>query len=189
VSEIGVDVKSFNREIASRTPASGSYANMPAVPRPARSSSPESRATSRRGDAAGMTATIWARHLSAEERRAALVHRPGRGFFLSDAKNIAHDHRHGRTEEKAMLARAPARRSDSLPQKILVETKRLTMGKVFTNLRRCRKTTSIRTHVLRPRGYLALFGVRAPRAAFDQSKLAQKAPCHHAPDSGPYMTP
>jgi len=92
VSEIGVDVKSFKPgDRVAYTGIRGSYAEYAACRGPARSSAARnSETTSRRGDAAGMTALSGARHLSAEEGRRRWFHAArGRGASsVQMAKNI-----------------------------------------------------------------------------------------------------
>jgi NADPH:quinone reductase len=187
VSEIGADVKSFKPgDRVAYTGIRGSYAEYAAVPADRLVLLPPG--ISEQQAAAAMLQGMTAHYLvhdtyPLKKGETALIHAAAGGvglLLVQMAKNIgAQVIATVGTEEKAMLARAAGADEVILyaQQDFEVETKRLTDGKgVHVIYDGVGKTTFDKDlNVLRPRGYLALFGAASgPVPLFDLSKLAQK---------------
>src|SRR6266566_588988 len=187
VSEIGADVKSFKPgERVAYTGISGSYAEYAAVPADRLVLLPPG-ITAEQAAAAmlqGMTAHYLVKSTyPLKKGETALIHAAAGGvglLLVQMAKNIgARVIASAGTEEKAKLARAAGADEVILyaQQDFEVETKRLTDGKgVHVIYDGVGKTTFDKDlNVLRPRGYLVLFGAASgPVPLFDVGKLAQK---------------
>jgi NADPH:quinone reductase len=187
VSEIGADVKSFKPgDRVAYTGIRGSYAEYAAVPADRLVLLPPG--ISEQQAAAAMLQGMTAHYLlydtyPLKKGETALIHAAAGGvglLLVQMAKNIgARVIATVGTEEKAKLARAAG--ADELilyaQQDFEVETKRLTDGKgVHVVYDGVGKTTFDKDlNVLRPRGYLALFGAASgPVPLFDVGRLAQK---------------
>jgi len=187
VSEIGADVQSFKPgDRVAYTGIRGSYAEYAAVPADRLVLLPPG--ISEQQAAAAMLQGMTAHYLvydtyPLKKGETALIHAAAGGvglLLVQMAKNIgARVIATTGTEEKAKLARA-AGADEVIPyaqQDFEVETKRLTDGKgVHVIYDGVGKTTFDRDlNVLRPRGYLVLFGAASgPVPLFDVGKLAQK---------------
>lgn len=187
VSEIGADVKSFKPgDRVAYTGIRGSYAEYAAVPADRLVLLPPG--ISEQQAAAAMLQGMTAHYLvydtyPLKKGETALIHAAAGGvglLLVQMAKNIgARVIATTGTEEKAKLARA-AGADEVIPyaqQDFEVETKRLTDGKgVHVIYDGVGKTTFDKDlNVLRPRGYLVLFGAASgPVPLFDVGKLAQK---------------
>ena len=187
VSEIGADVKSFKPgDRVAYTGIRGSYAEYAAVPADRLVLLPPG--ISEQQAAAAMLQGMTAHYLlydtyPLKKGETALIHAAAGGvglLLVQMAKNIgARVIATAGTEEKAKLARAAGADEVILyaQQDFEVETKRLTDGKgVHVVYDGVGKTTFDKDlNVLRPRGYLALFGAASgPVPLFDVGKLAQK---------------
>ena len=187
VSEIGADVKSFKPgDRVAYTGIRGSYAEYAAVPADRLVLLPPG--ISEQQAAAAMLQGMTAHYLvhdtyPLKKGETALIHAAAGGvglLLVQMAKNIgARVIATAGTEEKAKLARAAGADEVILYalQDFEVETKRLTDGKgVHVVYDGVGKTTFDKDlNVLRPRGYLALFGAASgPVPLFDVGKLAQK---------------
>ena len=187
VSEIGSDVKSFKPgDRVAYTGIRGSYAEYAAVPADRLVLLPPG--ISEQQAAAAMLQGMTAHYLvhdtyPLKKGETALIHAAAGGvglLLVQMAKNIgARVIATAGTEEKAKLARAAGADEVILyaQQDFEVETKRLTDGKgVHVVYDGVGKTTFDKDlNVLRPRGYLALFGAASgPVPLFDVGKLAQK---------------
>jgi len=187
VSEIGADVKSFKPgDRVAYTGIRGSYAEYAAVPADRLVLLPPG--ISEQQAAAAMLQGMTAHYLlydtyPLKKGETALIHAAAGGvglLLVQMAKNIgARVIATAGTEEKAKLARAAGADEVILyaQQDFEVETKRLTDGKgVHVIYDGVGKTTFDKDlNVLRPRGYLALFGAASgPVPLFDVGKLAQK---------------
>ena len=187
VSEIGADVKSFKPgDRVAYTGIRGSYAEYAAVPADRLVLLPPG--ISEQQAAAAMLQGMTAHYLvydtyPLKKGETALIHAAAGGvglLLVQMAKNIgARVIATTGTEEKAKLARAAGADEVILyaQQDFEVETKRLTDGKgVHVIYDGVGKTTFDRDlNVLRPRGYLVLFGAASgPVPLFDVGKLAQK---------------
>ena len=187
VSEIGADVKSFKPgDRVAYTGIRGSYAEYAAVPADRLVLFPPG--ISEQQAAAAMLQGMTAHYLlydtyPLKKGETALIHAAAGGvglLLVQMAKNIgARVIATAGTEEKAKLARAAGADEVILyaQQDFEVETKRLTDGKgVHVVYDGVGKTTFDKDlNVLRPRGYLALFGAASgPVPLFDVGKLAQK---------------
>jgi NADPH2:quinone reductase len=187
VSELGSDVKDFKLgERVAYTGITGAYAEYEAVPA-ARLVRVPAGITDHQAAAAmlqGMTAQ-YLTHSTYPLKKGdiALIHAAAGGvglLLVQMAKNLgARVIATVSTEEKAKLGREAG--ADDLilytKQDFEVETKRLTDGKgVHVIYDGVGKTTFDQDlNVLRPRGYLALFGASSgPVPLFDLNKLAQK---------------
>ena len=187
VSEIGADVKSFKPgDRVAYTGIRGSYSEYAAVPADRLVLLPPG--ISEQQAAAAMLQGMTAHYLvydtyPLKKGETALIHAAAGGvglLLVQMAKNIgARVIATTGTEEKAKLARA-AGADEVIPyaqQDFEVETKRLTDGKgVHVIYDGVGKTTFDKDlNVLRPRGYLVLFGAASgPVPLFDVGKLAQK---------------
>ena len=187
VSEIGADVKSFKPgDRVAYTGIRGSYAEYAAVPADRLVLLPPG--ISEQQAAAAMLQGMTAHYLvhdtyPLKKGETALIHAAAGGvglLLVQMAKNIgARVIATAGTEEKAKLARAAGADEVILyaQQDFEVETKRFTDGKgVHVVYDGVGKTTFDKDlNVLRPRGYLALFGAASgPVPLFDVGKLAQK---------------
>jgi len=187
VSEIGADVKSFKPgDRVAYTGIRGSYAEYAAVPADRLVLLPPG--ISEQQAAAAMLQGMTAHYLlydtyPLKKGETALIHAAAGGvglLLVQMAKNIgARVIATAGTEEKAKLARAAGADEVILyaQQDFEVETKRLTDGKgVHVIYDGVGKTTFDKDlNVLRPRGYLVLFGAASgPVPLFDVGKLAQK---------------
>ena len=187
VSEIGADVKSFKPgDRVAYTGIRGSYAEYAAVPADRLVLLPPG--ISEQQAAAAMLQGMTAHYLvydtyPLKKGETALIHAAAGGvglLLVQMAKNIgARVIATAGTEEKAKLARAAGADEVILyaQQDFEVETKRLTDGKgVHVIYDGVGKTTFEKDlNVLRPRGYLVLFGAASgPVPLFDVGKLAQK---------------
>jgi len=187
VSEIGADVKSFKPgDRVAYTGIRGSYAEYAAVPADRLVLLPPG--ISEQQAAAAMLQGMTAHYLlydtyPLKKGETALIHAAAGGvglLLVQMAKNIgARVIATAGTEEKAKLARAAGADEVILyaQQDFEVETKRLTDGKgVHVVYDGVGKTTFDKDlNVLRPRGYLVLFGAASgPVPLFDVGKLAQK---------------
>jgi len=187
VSEIGADVKSFKPgDRVAYTGIRGSYAEYAAVPADRLVLLPPG--ISEQQAAAAMLQGMTAHYLvydtyPLKKGETALIHAAAGGvglLLVQMAKNIgARVIATAGTEEKAKLARAAGADEVILyaQQDFEVETKRLTDGKgVHVIYDGVGKTTFDKDlNVLRPRGYLVLFGAASgPVPLFDIGKLAQK---------------
>ena len=187
VSEIGADVQSFKPgDRVAYTGIRGSYAEYAAVPADRLVLLPPG--ISEQQAAAAMLQGMTAHYLvydtyPLKKGETALIHAAAGGvglLLVQMAKNIgARVIATAGTEEKAKLARAAGADEVILyaQQDFEVETKRLTDGKgVHVVYDGVGKTTFDKDlNVLRPRGYLALFGAASgPVPLFDVGKLAQK---------------
>ena len=187
VSEIGADVKSFKPgDRVAYTGIRGSYAEYAAVPADRLVLLPPG--ISEQQAAAAMLQGMTAHYLvydtyPLKKGETALIHAAAGGvglLLVQMAKNIgARVIATAGTEEKARLARAAGADEVILyaQQDFEVETKRLTDGKgVHVIYDGVGKTTFEKDlNVLRPRGYLVLFGAASgPVPLFDVGKLAQK---------------
>ena len=187
VSEIGADVKSFKPgDRVAYTGIRGSYAEYAAVPADRLVLLPPG--ISEQQAAAAMLQGMTAHYLvydtyPLKKGETALIHAAAGGvglLLVQMAKNIgARVIATTGTEEKAKLARAAGADEVILyaQQDFEVETKRLTDGKgVHVIYDGVGKTTFEKDlNVLRPRGYLVLFGAASgPVPLFDVGKLAQK---------------
>jgi NADPH2:quinone reductase len=187
VSEIGADVKSFKPgDRVAYTGVRGSYAEYAAVPADRLVHLPSG--ISEQQAAAAMLQGMTAHYLvydtyPLKKGETALIHAAAGGvglLLVQMAKNIgARVIATAGTEEKAKLARAAGADEVILyaQQDFEVETKRLTDGKgVHVIYDGVGKTTFDKDlNVLRPRGYLVLFGAASgPVPLFDVGKLAQK---------------
>ena len=187
VSEIGADVKSFKPgDRVAYTGIRGSYAEYAAVPADRLVLLPPG--ISEQQAAAAMLQGMTAHYLlydtyPLKKGETALIHAAAGGvglLLVQMAKNIgARVIATAGTEEKAKLARAAGADEVILyaQQDFEVETKRLTDGKgVHVIYDGVGKTTFDKDlNVLRPRGYLVLFGAASgPAPLFDVGKLAQK---------------
>jgi NADPH2:quinone reductase len=187
VSEIGADVKSFKAgDRVAYTGIRGSYAEYAAVP--ADRLVPLPPGITEQQAAAAMLQGMTAHYLvydtyPLKKGETALIHAAAGGvglLLVQMAKNIgARVIATVGTEEKAKLARTAGADEVILyaQQDFEVETKRLTDGKgVHVIYDGVGKTTFDKNlNVLRPRGYLALFGAASgPVPLFDLSRLAQK---------------
>ena len=187
VSEIGADVKSFKPgDRVAYTGIRGSYAEYAAVPADRLVLLPPG--ISEQQAAAAMLQGMTAHYLvydtyPLKKGETALIHAAAGGvglLLVQMAKNIgARVIATAGTEEKAKLARAAGADEVILyaQQDFEVETKRLTDGKgVHVIYDGVGKTTFDKDlNVLRPRGYLVLFGASSgPVPLFDVGKLAQK---------------
>ncbi len=187
VSEIGADVKSFKPgDRVAYTGIRGSYAEYAAVPADRLVLLPPG--ISEQQAAAAMLQGMTAHYLvydtyPLKKGETALIHAAAGGvglLLVQMAKNIgARVIASAGTEEKAKLARAAGADEVILyaQQDFEVETKRLTDGKgVHVIYDGVGKTTFDKDlNVLRPRGYLVLFGAASgPVPLFDVGKLAQK---------------
>ena len=187
VSEIGADVKSFKPgDRVAYTGIRGSYAEYAAVPAERLVLLPPG--ISEQQAAAAMLQGMTAHYLvydtyPLKKGETALIHAAAGGvglLLVQMAKNIgARVIATAGTEEKAKLARAAGADEVILyaQQDFEVETKRLTDGKgVHVIYDGVGKTTFDKDlNVLRPRGYLVLFGAASgPVPLFDVGKLAQK---------------
>ena len=187
VSEIGADVKSFKPgDRVAYTGIRGSYAEYAAVPADRLVLLPPG--ISEQQAAAAMLQGMTAHYLvydtyPLKKGETALIHAAAGGvglLLVQIAKNIgARVIATTGTEEKAKLARAAGADEVILyaQQDFEVETKRLTDGKgVHVIYDGVGKTTFEKDlNVLRPRGYLVLFGAASgPVPLFDVGKLAQK---------------
>ena len=187
VSEIGADVKSFKPgDRVAYTGIRGSYAEYAAVPADRLVLLPPG--ISEQQAAAAMLQGMTAHYLvydtyPLKKGETALIHAAAGGvglLLVQMAKNIgARVIATAGTEEKAKLARVAGADEVILyaQQDFEVETKRLTDGKgVHVVYDGVGKTTFDKDlNVLRPRGYLALFGAASgPVPLFDVGKLAQK---------------
>jgi NADPH2:quinone reductase len=187
VGEIGADVKSFKPgDRVAYTGIRGSYAEYAAVPSDRLVLLPPG--ISEQQAAAAMLQGMTAHYLlydtyPLKKGETALIHAAAGGvglLLVQMAKNIgARVIATVGTEEKATLARE-AGADDVIfysQQDFEVETKRLTYGKgVHVIYDGVGKTTFDKDlDVLRPRGYLVLFGAASgPVPLFDLGKLAQK---------------
>ncbi|HWX55449.1 MAG TPA: quinone oxidoreductase [Verrucomicrobiae bacterium] len=187
VSEIGSDVKSLKvGDRVAYTGTLGSYAEYAAVPADRLVKIPQG--VDDRQAAAAMLQGMTAHYLlygsyPLKKGETALIHAAagGMGLLLVQmAKNIgAHVIGTAGSEEKAKLAREAGADEVILynDQDFATETKRLTDGKgVHVVYDGVGKTTFEKDFdVLRPRGYLVLFGgASGPVAPFDPMKLTQK---------------
>ena len=187
VSEIGADVQSFKPgDRVAYTGIRGSYAEYAAVPAERLVLLPPG--ISEQQAAAAMLQGMTAHYLvydtyPLKKGETALIHAAAGGvglLLVQMAKNIgARVIATAGTEEKAKLARAAGADEVILyaQQDFEVETKRLTDGKgVHVVYDGVGKTTFDKDlNVLRPRGYLVLFGAASgPVPLFDVGKLAQK---------------
>jgi len=187
VSEIGADVQSFKPgDRVAYTGIRGSYAEYAAVPADRLVLLPPG--ISEQQAAAAMLQGMTAHYLvydtyPLKKGETALIHAAAGGvglLLVQMAKNIgARVIATTGTEEKAKLARAAGVDEVILyaQQDFEVETKRLTDGKgVHVIYDGVGKTTFEKDlNVLRPRGYLVLFGAASgPVPLFDVGKLAQK---------------
>jgi len=187
VSEIGADVKSFKPgDRVAYTGIRGSYAEYAAVPADRLVLLPPG--ISEQQAAAAMLQGMTAHYLvydtyPLKKGETALIHAAAGGvglLLVQMAKNIgARVIATTGTEEKTKLARAAGADEVILyaQQDFEVETKRLTDGKgVHVIYDGVGKTTFDKDlNVLRPRGYLVLFGAASgPVPLFDVGKLAQK---------------
>jgi len=187
VSEIGADVQSFKPgDRVAYTGIRGSYAEYAAVPADRLVLLPPG--ISEQQAAAAMLQGMTAHYLvhdtyPLKKGETALIHAAAGGvglLLVQMAKNIgARVIATAGTEEKAKLARAAGADEVILyaQQDFEVETKRLTDGKgVHVIYDGVGKTTFEKDlNVLRPRGYLVLFGAASgPVPLFDVGKLAQK---------------
>ena len=187
VGEIGADVKSFKPgDRVAYTGIRGSYAEYAAVPADRLVLLPPG--ISEQQAAAAMLQGMTAHYLvydtyPLKKGETALIHAAAGGvglLLVQMAKNIgARVIATAGTEEKAKLARAAGADEVILyaQQDFEVETKRLTDGKgVHVIYDGVGKTTFDKDlNVLRPRGYLVLFGAASgPVPLFDVGKLAQK---------------
>jgi NADPH:quinone reductase len=187
VSEIGADVKSFKPgDRVAYTGIRGAYAEYAAVPADRLVLLPPG--ISEQQAAAAMLQGMTAHYLlydtyPLKKGETALIHAAAGGvglLLVQMAKNIgARVIATVGTEEKATLARVAGADEVILyaQQDFEVETKRLTDGKgVHVVYDGVGKTTFDKDlNVLRPRGYLALFGAASgPVPLFDVGKLAQK---------------
>ena len=187
VSEIGADVQSFKPgDRVAYTGIRGSYAEYAAVPADRLVLLPPG--ISEQQAAAAMLQGMTAHYLvydtyPLKKGETALIHAAAGGvglLLVQMAKNIgARVIASAGTEEKAKLARAAGADEVILyaQQDFEVETKRLTDGKgVHVIYDGVGKTTFDKDlNVLRPRGYLVLFGAASgPVPLFDVGKLAQK---------------
>src|SRR6266699_4943962 len=187
VSEIGDDVKSFKPgDRVAYTGIRGSYAEYAAVPADRLVLLPPG--ISEQQAAAAMLQGMTAHYLvydtySLKKGEAALIHAAAGGvglLLVQMAKNIgARVIATAGTEEKAKLAREAGADDVILysQQDFEAETRRLTDGKgVHVIYDGVGKTTFDKDlNVLRPRGYLVLFGAASgPVPPFDLAKLAQK---------------
>ena len=187
VSEIGADVKSFKPgDRVAYTGIRGSYAEYAAVPADRLVLLPPG--ISEQQAAAAMLQGMTAHYLvydtyPLKKGETALIHAAAGGvglLLVQMAKNIgARVIATASTEEKAKLARAAGADEVILyaQQDFELETKRLTDGKgVHVIYDGVGKTTFDKDlNVLRPRGYLVLFGAASgPVPLFDVGKLAQK---------------
>jgi NADPH2:quinone reductase len=187
VSEVGADVKTFKPgDRVAYTGIRGSYAEYAAVPADRLVALPPG--ITEQQAAAAMLQGITAHYLvhdtySLKKVEIALIHAAAGGvglLLVQMAKNIgARVIATVSTEEKAKLAREAGADDVILyaQQDFEVETKRLTDGKgVHVVYDGVGKTTFDKDlEVLRPRGYLVLFGASSgPVPPFDLAKLAQK---------------
>jgi NADPH2:quinone reductase len=187
VSEIGADVKSCKPgDRVAYTGIRGSYAEYAAVP--ADRLVPLPPGISEQQAAAAMLQGMTAHYLvhdtyPLKKGETALIHAAAGGvglLLVQMAKNLgARVIGTVGTEEKAKLAREAGADEVILyaQQDFEVETKRLTGGKgVHVIYDGVGKTTFDKDlEVLRPRGYLALFGAASgPVPSFDLGRLAQK---------------
>ena len=187
VSEIGADVKSFKPgDRVAYTGIRGSYAEYAAVPADRLVLLPPG--ISEQQAAAAMLQGMTAHYLvydtyPLKKGETGLIHAAAGGvglLLVQMAKNIgARVIATASTEEKAKLARAAGADEVILyaQQDLELETKRLTDGKgVHVIYDGVGKTTFDKDlNVLRPRGYLVLFGAASgPVPLFDVGKLAQK---------------
>jgi NADPH2:quinone reductase len=187
VSEIGANVKTFKPgDRVAYTGIRGSYAEFAAVPADRLVLLPPG--ISEQQAAAAMLQGMTAHYLvhdtyPLKKGESALIHAAAGGvglLLVQMAKNVgARVIATVGTEEKAKLARTAGADEVILyaQQDFEAETKRLTDGKgVHVIYDGVGKTTFDKDlNVLRPRGYLALFGASSgPVPLFDLSKLAQK---------------
>ena len=187
VSEIGSDVKSFKPgDRVAYTGIRGSYAEYAVVPADRLVLLP--RGITDQQAAAAMLQGMTAHYLvhdtyPLKKGETALIHAAAGGvglLLVQMAKNIgARVIATVGTEEKAKLAREAGADDVILyaQQDFEVETKRLTDGKgVHVVYDSVGKTTFDKDlNILRPRGYLVLFGVSSgPVPPFDLAKLAPK---------------
>jgi NADPH2:quinone reductase len=187
VSEIGANVKTFKPgDRVAYTGIRGSYAEFAAVPADRLVLLPPG--ISEQQAAAAMLQGMTAHYLvhdtyPLKKGESALIHAAAGGvglLLVQMAKNVgARVIATVGTEEKAKLARTAGADEVILyaQQDFEAETKRLTDGKgVHVIYDGVGKTTFDKDlNVLRPRGYLALFGAASgPVPLFDLSKLAQK---------------
>ncbi len=187
VSEVGADVKTFKPgDRVAYTGIRGSYAEYAAVPADRLVLLPPG--ITEQQAAAAMLQGITAHYLvhdtyPLKKGETALIHAAAGGvglLLVQMAKNIgARVIATVGTEEKAKLAREAGADEVILysQQDFEVETKRLTDGKgVHVVYDGVGKTTFDKDlEVLRPRGYLVLFGASSgPVPPFDLAKLAQK---------------
>jgi NADPH2:quinone reductase len=187
VSEVGADVKTFKPgDRVAYTGIRGSYAEYAAVPADRLVLLPPG--ITEQQAAAAMLQGITAHYLvhdtfPLKKGETALIHAAAGGvglLLVQMAKNIgARVIATVSTEEKAKLAREAGADDVILyaQQDFEVETKRLTDGKgVHVVYDGVGKTTFDKDlEVLRPRGYLVLFGASSgPVPPFDLAKLAQK---------------
>ena len=187
VSEVGADVKLFKPgDHVAYTGIRGSYAEYAAVPADRLVLMPPG--ITEQQAAAAMLQGMTAHYLVHDtyplrKGETALIHAAAGGvglLLVQMAKNIgAHVIATVGTEEKAKLAREAGADEVILysHQDFEVETKRLTEGKgVHVIYDGVGKTTFDKDlNVLRPRGYLVLFGASSGHVPpFDPAKLAQK---------------
>jgi NADPH2:quinone reductase len=187
VSEVGADVKTFKPgDRVAYTGIRGSYAEYAAVPADRLVALPPG--ITEQQAAAAMLQGITAHYLvhdtfPLKKGETALIHAAAGGvglLLVQMAKNIgARVIATVSTEEKAKLAREAGADEVILysKQDFEAETKRLTDGKgVHVVYDGVGKTTFDKDlEVLRPRGYLVLFGASSgPVPPFDLAKLAQK---------------
>src|SRR5579872_295909 len=187
VSEVGADVKTFNPgDPVAYTGVRGSYAEYAAVPADRLVLLPAGITEQQAGASMlqGMTAHYLVHDtFPLKKGETALIHAAAGGvglLLVQMAKNIgARVIATVGTEEKAKLAREAGADDVILytQQDFEAETKRLTDGKgVHVIYDGVGKTTFDKDlEVLRPRGYLVLFGASSgPVPPFDLGKLAQK---------------